>query len=153
MASVRRNLPKWPKIALKTGYLIQQPPSQNFSRNTTMAAIPFSKAEKSYIQTGLALNPPQRPDGRSLHDYRTVALETGVAPLANGSAKLNIGRNPQEGGGGTEIIAATKLEVEDVEDREEDGAVRGVGEGRIVVNVTWFVAYPYSSPSPIQIKS
>ena len=96
-------------------------------------APPISKSESSYIRTSLHANPPVRADGRSLTDYRKVFLETGVAPLANGSARLNVGKSPQEGGGGTEVIAAVKLEVEDVEDGEgEDG-------GRIVCTVAWCV--------------
>lgn len=67
----------------------------------------ISKAEKSYIQTGILLDPPHRADGRALSDFRTVSLETGVAPLANGSARLSIGHR------GTEILAAVKLEVVD----------------------------------------
>ena len=95
-----------------------------------MATISLSKAEKSYIYSGLFKTPPQRIDGRALLDYRTVALETGVAPLANGSVRLNIGKNSQEGGG-TEILAATKLEVDDIEAH---------GDGpRIACHVTWFV--------------
>ncbi|KAK0202539.1 ribosomal protein S5 domain 2-type protein [Desarmillaria ectypa] len=66
----------------------------------------ISKAEKSYIQTGLLSDPPRRQDGRSLLDFRSIALETGVAPLANGSARLLIAD-------GTEVLAATKLQVED----------------------------------------
>lgn len=98
-----------------------------------MATTSISKTERSYIQSSLQANPPLRADGRSLLDYRTVFLETGVAPLANGSAKLNIGKSPQEGGGGTEILAATKLEVEDVETGD------GVDGGRLVCTVTWCV--------------
>ncbi|KAG7445028.1 ribosomal protein S5 domain 2-like protein [Guyanagaster necrorhizus] len=66
----------------------------------------ISKAEKSYIQTGLLSAPPRRQDGRSLLDFRSIALETGVVPLANGSARLLIAD-------GTEILAATKLQVQD----------------------------------------
>ena len=98
-----------------------------------MAATSVSKAERAYIQASLQAKPPLRADGRSLLDYRTVFLETGVAPLANGSAKLNVGKAPQEGGGGTEILAATKLEVEDVETGD------GVDGGRLVCAVTWCV--------------
>lgn len=98
-----------------------------------MAVASVSKAERAYIQASLQAEPPLRADGRSLLDYRTVFLETGVAPLANGSAKLNIGKAPQEGGGGTEILAATKLEVEDVETGD------GVDGGRLVCTVTWCV--------------
>jgi exosome complex component RRP42 len=92
----------------------------------------ISKAESAYIQSGLLQSPPQRLDGRGLTDYRPISLETGVAPLANGSAKLNIGRNPHDGSGGTEVMAATKLEVETVEEGGKDG-------GRVVVTVTWSV--------------
>ena len=98
-----------------------------------MATTTISKAEKSYIQTSLQASQPLRADGRALLDYRTVLLETGVAPLANGSARLNIGKSSGEGGGGTEILAATKLEVEDIENGE------GVEGGRVSCSVTWCV--------------
>ena len=82
----------------------------------------LSKAEKSYIQSSLLANPPLRSDGRSLNDYRSINLETGVVPLANGSARVSIGV------GGTEVLAGVKLEVEDVEDGED---------GKVVCSVTW----------------
>ena len=85
-----------------------------------MAASLISKSERAYIQASLQASPPLRADGRALLDFRTVLLETGVAPLANGSAKLNIGKMAREGGGGTEILAAVKLEVEDVADTDVD---------------------------------
>ncbi|KAI0727662.1 ribosomal protein S5 domain 2-like protein [Fomitopsis betulina] len=110
-----------------------------------MATTSISKTERSYIQSSLQANPPLRADGRSLLDYRTVFLETGVAPLANGSAKLNIGKSPQEGGGGTEILAATKLEVEDVETGD------GVDGGRLVCTVTCSPsAYPNLSSNALE---
>ncbi|KAL0948073.1 hypothetical protein HGRIS_010697 [Hohenbuehelia grisea] len=103
----------------------------------------LSKAEKSYIQTGLLSNPPLRGDGRTLDDFRPIALETGVAPLANGSAKLIIGQDPHGGGGGTEVLAATKLEVENVQDEGADG-------GRVVCSVTCSpTAYPNLSPGAL----
>ncbi|KAH0835685.1 ribosomal protein S5 domain 2-type protein [Lanmaoa asiatica] len=79
----------------------------------------LSKAEKSYIQSSLLSHPPLRVDGRSLEDYRPIALETGVVPLANGSAKVCIGRPGRSGhvqeaggvGGGTEVVVGVKLEV------------------------------------------
>ncbi|KIK67313.1 hypothetical protein GYMLUDRAFT_156011 [Collybiopsis luxurians FD-317 M1] len=77
-----------------------------------MASTSISKAEQSYILAGILANPPRRADGRDLHDFRAISLETGIAPLSNGSARLNIGRNPHDGSGGTEILAAVKLEVE-----------------------------------------
>ncbi|KAK0461511.1 ribosomal protein S5 domain 2-type protein [Armillaria novae-zelandiae] len=66
----------------------------------------ISKAEKAYIQTGLLSSPPRRHDGRPLLDFRSISLETGVVPLANGSARLLLGD-------GTEVLAATKLQVDD----------------------------------------
>jgi exosome complex component RRP42 len=96
-----------------------------------MASVSLSKAEKSYIQAGLLSSPPLRADGRLPFDFRSVALETGVAPLANGSARVNIGRTAN-GGGGTEVLAAAKLEVESIDDDGIDG-------GRIVCTVSWFV--------------
>lgn len=101
--------------------------------------LSLSKAEKTYIQAGLLANPPLRPDGRSLLDFRPVALETGLAPLANGSARLNIGRSPNDGGGGTEVVAAAKLEVESID--QEDG----VEGGRLVCTVSWCFS-PFSPP-------
>jgi hypothetical protein len=106
-----------------------------------MASISLSKAEKSFIQAGLLANPPSRADGRSLLDFRAVALETGVAPIANGSARLNIGRS-HDGGGGTEVLAASKLEVENIDEEGVDG-------GRIVCTVSWFVSW-FSSEYPCQ---
>lgn len=96
--------------------------------------ISLSKAEKSYVQTSLLSTPPLRGDGRSLQDFREIALETGVAPLANGSARVDIGRNAHDGGGGTEVLAAVKLEVEDAETGD------GVDGGRVVCAVSWCVA-------------
>ncbi len=100
-----------------------------------MTSILLSKAEKSYILTGLTTTQtgPNRADGRSLTDYRTIALETGVAPLANGSARLSIGRNLNDNGGGTEVLAAAKLEVESLDEAFGEETL----EGRFVVNVSW----------------
>ena len=98
------------------------------------ATISLSKSEKSYIRTTLTEPSPIRADGRSLLDYRTIALETGIASLANGSARVNIGKAAgEESGSGTEVIAAVKLEVENVLEGE------GVDGGRIICTVSWFV--------------
>lgn len=94
----------------------------------------ISKAEKSYIQVGFLSDPPRRADGRGLHEYRTISLETGVSPLANGSARLSIGKDAN---GGTEILAASKLEVETLSGNEYQPDE--VENGRVVCTVTWFV--------------
>ncbi|KAI8995228.1 ribosomal protein S5 domain 2-like protein [Trametes punicea] len=110
-----------------------------------MASQLISKSESAYIQASLQATPPLRADGRGLLDFRTVLLETGVAPLANGSARLNIGRMPHEGGGGTELLAATKLEVEDVDSGD------GVDGGRVVCSVSCSPsAYPHLSPNTLE---
>ncbi|KAG2040265.1 ribosomal protein S5 domain 2-type protein [Suillus americanus] len=107
-----------------------------------MASI--SKAEKAYIQSSLQSDPPLRVDGRGLIDFRTIALESGIAPTANGSARVSIGRNAQDGGGGTEVVAAAKLEVESVGDGE------GVDGGRVVGSVSCSpTAYPLLSPNAL----
>ena len=98
-----------------------------------MAANLLSKSERAYIQASLQASPPLRSDGRTLLDFRTVLLETGVAPLANGSARVNTGKMTREGGGGTEVLAAAKLEVEDIQSGD------GVDGGRVVCSVTWCV--------------
>ena len=99
-----------------------------------MAFKTLSKSEKSYIQTSLQAQHPLRGDGRSLHQFRSVTLQTGVAPIANGSALLNLGRSSDESIGGTEILAAAKLEVEDI-----GPASSGVEGGRIACVVSWCV--------------
>ncbi|KAI0052172.1 ribosomal protein S5 domain 2-like protein [Auriscalpium vulgare] len=105
-----------------------------------MAFKSLSKSEKAYIQASLQSNSSLRGDGRSLQEYRTISLETGVAPLANGSARLNIGKNDAEAGGGTEILAAVKLEVEDIEHGER------VDQGRVTCSVSCSpAAYPLAS--------
>jgi len=91
----------------------------------------LSKAEKSYIQTSLLSDPPLRLDGRSLVDYRPIALETGVIPLANGSAKVCIGRPGRGGyvqeaggvGGGTEVVVGVKLEVAGAGEEDDGGKI------------------------------
>ncbi|KAI6165091.1 ribosomal protein S5 domain 2-like protein [Pisolithus thermaeus] len=90
----------------------------------------LSKVEISYIRSSLLSNPPLRADGRTPEDFRPIVVETGVAPLANGSARVSIGQ-PRAGrghgaegaGGGTEVVAAVKLEVDGVGEDEEGGKV------------------------------
>ncbi|KAJ3569097.1 hypothetical protein NP233_g5277 [Leucocoprinus birnbaumii] len=113
-----------------------------------MSTVLLSKAEKSYITAGLKQTTPQRADGRKLTDFRTIALETGVAPLANGSARLYLGRNLNDNGGGTEILAATKLEVETI---SADGSTEGCEGGRIIVNVSCSPAgYPHLAQTALE---
>lgn len=107
------------------------------SRRSIYIMSSISKAEKAYIQSSLLSDPPLRADGRGLTDFRTIAFESGVAPLANGSARVSIGRAPHDGGGGTEVVAAAKLEVESVGDGE------GVDGGRLVCSVSWYVPFSY----------
>ncbi|KAF7775740.1 hypothetical protein Agabi119p4_4133 [Agaricus bisporus var. burnettii] len=106
-----------------------------------MSTVLLSKAEKSYITAGLKQNPPQRADGRHLTDFRLISLETGIADLANGSSRISIGRNVNDNGGGTEIFAATKLEVESISVAETSEGREG---GRLAINVSCSpAAYPH----------
>jgi exosome complex component RRP42 len=88
----------------------------------------LSKAEKSYIVTSLTSSPPLRQDGRGPLDYRVVSVVTGdeVAPLANGSAKVRVG--------GTEVVTAVRLEVEDLTKTDSS-------KDRIRCGVTWCVLF------------
>lgn len=102
-----------------------------------MAFKALSKSEKAYIQTSLQAQTPLRGDGRSLHEFRSVSIQTQVVPIANGSAHLNLGRSSDESIGGTEVLAAAKLEVEDIAAIGSNGS--GVEGGRIVCTVSWCV--------------
>lgn len=71
---------------------------------TTASTTPsLSPAELSYIVDGLRGAPATRSDGRGLLEPRDIGVEYGVAPAANGSARVRIG--------GTEVVAGVKLEV------------------------------------------
>ena len=105
-----------------------------------MAFKALSKSEKAYIQASLQAQSPLRGDGRSLHQFRAVTLQTGVVPIANGSAHLNLGRSSDESMGGTEILAAAKLEVEDIAALGSSSS----SSGRIMCTVSWCVASSYS---------
>ena len=105
-----------------------------------MAFKALSKSEKTYIQTSLQSPSPLRGDGRSLHQFRAITLQTGVVPIANGSAHLDLGRSSDESMGGTEVLAAAKLEVEDIATAVGSGTSTGVEEGgRIACFVSWCV--------------
>lgn len=101
-----------------------------------MAAL-LSKSEQSYIQSSLLVSSPLRADGRKLHDYRCIALETGVVSLANGSARVGIGNVGLNGVGtslSTEVLAAVKLEVQNTDDHIISDA------GDISCSVSWSVS-------------
>lgn len=105
--------------------------------------MPISKSEQSFVKSAILANPPQRADGRKLEEFRPIALQTGgdVAPLANGSGRVNLG--------GSEVIAAVKLEAENVEQQQLTGhnnapmmmAEEALGRdgGRVVCTVSWSV--------------
>jgi len=120
------------------------------ARRIYMAFKALSKSEKAYIQTSLQAQSPLRGDGRSLQEFRSITLQTQVVPIANGSAHLNLGRSSDESVGGTEILAAAKLEVEDIAtataaavavgSNDDNGGIgSGVEEGRILCTVSWYV--------------
>lgn len=101
--------------------------------------MPISKSEQSFVKAAILANPPQRADGRKLEEFRPIALQTGgdVAPLANGSGRVNIG--------GSEVIAAIKLEAENIEQGNapmQAEEALGRDGGRVVCTVSWFVDAP-----------
>ncbi|KAL7418043.1 hypothetical protein BDY24DRAFT_373871 [Mrakia frigida] len=106
----------------------------------------LSQSESSYIVSSLSLPTPIRTDGRSLLDYRSFSLSTGVAPQANGSARVLLG-----GVGGTEIVTAIRLEVLDrsVGLGKEEGSSVG-GRPDVVCSVECSsTAFPYLDPKAV----
>jgi hypothetical protein len=68
-----------------------------------MALIALSDGERKYILEGVTAD--VRLDGRSRLDYRYVAVECGLLPQANGSARVTLVN------GNTEVLAAVKVEL------------------------------------------
>eukprot|EP01084_Bolivina_argentea_P199980 342044_1 len=67
--------------------------------------VQISKSERSYTALGLQVG--IRADGRRCFDSRSVVVNAGILPQANGSAKVKL-----EGGGeDTVVLAAVKAEV------------------------------------------
>ncbi|KAG0677311.1 Exosome complex component RRP42 [Kluyveromyces marxianus] len=66
----------------------------------------LSIAEKSFLYDSLALNPPLRPDGRALHQFRPVEVSTDFLPNSNGSSRVILS-------GGSECIVSVKAKVVD----------------------------------------
>jgi hypothetical protein len=130
-------------------HFIRSRPQLDATRRCTQLYMAFkalSKSEKAYIQTSLQAQSPLRGDGRSLHEFRSVTIQTRAVPIANGSAHLNLGRASDENIGGTEVLAAAKLEVEDITAStsapaplDSSGNANGVEGGRIVCSVSWCV--------------
>lgn len=110
--------------------------------------MPISKSEQSFVKAAILATPPQRADGRKLEEFRPIALQTGgdVAPLANGSGRVNLG--------GSEVIAAIKLEAENVGELNGGGSMMqqqaeealGRDGGRVVCTVSWSVEPIHPSP-------
>ena len=97
----------------------------------------FSPSELSYASQPLAHSTQSKPFGESLLRsdaraalaYRDIGLETGVAQGTIGSARVIV----EGAGGSTEIWAAVRGEVEDLDETQ------GEGMGKVVVNVEWSV--------------
>lgn len=95
----------------------------------------LSKSEAGYITSALLASPdPVRADGRGLLDFRSIAVETSVAALANGSGRAVLGGtgsdNIGSGDPASEAIVAVRLEVEDIDSSP------GVD---LTCSVTWWV--------------
>ncbi|KAL1407530.1 hypothetical protein Q8F55_006963 [Vanrija albida] len=92
-------------------------------------AATLSPSERSYILSGLTQTPATRLDGRGLLEPRALSVAYGVAPAANGSARVRVGD--------TEVVAGVTLAV------GEAGA-----KGKIEVDITP-QAYPHASSSDL----
>lgn len=99
----------------------------------------LSRSEQAYIQSSLLASKPLRADGRNLLNYRSIAVETGVVSLANGSARVGIGNAMMNGVGGsllgTEVLAAVKLEV------QTSSEYLTFDNGNVSCSVSWSVTY------------
>lgn len=86
----------------------------------------FTNLTKKRIQEFLAEG--KRFDGRHLHDFREISIETGISKNAEGSARVKLGN--------TEVVAGVKVDVsEPYTDGEEEGTL-----------VTTVELLPLSSP-------
>ncbi|CAG9461666.1 unnamed protein product [Pedinophyceae sp. YPF-701] len=65
-----------------------------------MAAL-MSEGERAWVLEGVATG--VRGDGRKAEDFRRIAIETGVIPQANGSAKVSLGD--------TQVLVGVKAEL------------------------------------------
>ena len=109
-------------------------------------ATTFSPSELSYAAHPLSHSTQSKPFGESLLRsdaraalaYRDIGLETGVAQGTIGSARVIV----EGAGGSTEIWAAVRGEVEDLNETD------GEGMGKVVVNVEWSVVAFLFSSSP-----
>ncbi|KAF3334843.1 exosome complex component RRP42 [Carex littledalei] len=63
--------------------------------------VGLSEGEKQFLRGGIEQD--LRSDGRTRHQFRSVYVETGVIPQANGSARVRLGA--------TEVIASIKAEL------------------------------------------
>jgi exosome complex component RRP42 len=108
----------------------------------------ISASESSYIISSLLLPEPIRTDGRGLHDFRPFSLTTGVAPQANGSARVLLGSG---GAGGTEVVTAVRLEVgpPPVGSAQSQGSSVG-SRPDVVCSIEWLVQT--SSPSTVPAR-
>ncbi|CAM9524218.1 unnamed protein product [Choristocarpus tenellus] len=87
---------------------------------SALTGLNTSKSEREYVTLGVELG--IRGDGRGRLDYRAVAVQAGVLPQSNGSARVTIAHN------GTDVLAAVKVEVGEPE-------VGFPSRGRVVVCV------------------
>lgn len=66
----------------------------------------LSITEKAYLYDSLTLDPPLRPDGRSLYQFRPLEVSNDFLPNSNGSSRVIVS-------GGSECIVSVKSKVVD----------------------------------------
>jgi exosome complex component RRP42 len=101
-----------------------------------MSAVKKSIVVETVRRTELMelLAEERRLDGRGLHDYREIEIETNVVQKAEGSAKVRIGN--------TEVIAGVKVQTGEPFPDTPD-------KGLLVVNAEVLpLASPYAEPGP-----
>ncbi len=86
--------------------------------------IRISKQEKDFLKNAIVEH-SFRMDGRSLLDYRTFTVETGVVQQANGSARVRLGQR------GTDVLVGVKVEIGSPDTEFPD-------QGKLQVHVEWF---------------
>ncbi|KAF8342681.1 ribosomal protein S5 domain 2-type protein [Cantharellus anzutake] len=101
----------------------------------------ISKAEESFLRTSILSTPPSRADGRLLNEFRMIAVNREAV-----FGRVNLG--------GTDVIAAVKLEVENIGPTGDGAEGEGRDGGRVACAIICAQsAYPHKSPQALDEAS
>lgn len=106
----------------------------------------LSSTERSYLYESLQQQPPVRPDGRSIKQFRPIQSHVGFLEQSNGSAKITLSD-------GSECIVSVKAKVVDKRQEEElvsvDVEAAGYREdSSFILNLTSTLQSLYSTHIP-----